>query len=406
MLSVTARPYIQASVPVLREHGLSITRHFYQTMLDAHPELKNLFNLGNQANGEQQQALAAAVFAYAANIDNRQALAPVLSRIAHKHVAVGLKASHYPIVGQYLLGAIAHVLGAQASPPLLDAWAEAYWLLAAELIHAEAELYAAGGQAAGSFQSVNVVKRVQESEDVLSFYLQSADGRSPGQFAPGQYISVVQQIGELRQLRQYSLSDADNQDYWRISVKHERGNTAQNQVQGMVSSQLHAGLQVGDKVLVSMACGDFTPLQNHAAQQEQALVLISAGIGITPMISVLNTLAAQGSPRPVHFIHAAKDGAHQPFRAELEAARARLPHLRTHIAHELAQGGQAGVDYDAGGLLRLQEVLSDADLGGSFYLCGPRAFMQAQSAVLAGGGVKPEQIRREVFGPELLEHLL
>ena len=93
-------------MPVLREHGHTITRQFYQNMFAAHPELHNLFNLGNQASGVQQQSLAAAVFAYAANIDNAAALAPVLERIVHKHAAVGIVPAHYPIVGRHLLAAI------------------------------------------------------------------------------------------------------------------------------------------------------------------------------------------------------------------------------------------------------------------------------------------------------------
>src|SRR5687768_6284264 len=106
MLSASARPYIEASVPVLREHGGAITRQFYTQMFAAHPELKSIFNMGNQANGTQQGALAAAVLAYAANIDNPAALGVVAGRITHKHAAVGIKPLHYPIVARHLLGAI------------------------------------------------------------------------------------------------------------------------------------------------------------------------------------------------------------------------------------------------------------------------------------------------------------
>src|SRR6476661_8088886 len=147
MVTPASRPYIDASVPVLREHGVTITRRFYSNMFAAHPELKNLFNMGNQASGVQQQSLAAAVFAYAANIDNAAALAPVVRRIVHKHVSVGLTAEHYPIVGKHLLGAIQEVLGEAATAPLLAAWAEAYSELAAALIDAEKAMYAAANTA-------------------------------------------------------------------------------------------------------------------------------------------------------------------------------------------------------------------------------------------------------------------
>src|SRR3954468_23728043 len=140
MISAASRPYIDASVAVLREHGLTITTTFYRNIFAAHPELTNLFNMGNQANGAQQQSLASAVFAYAANIGNPAALGPVVSRIVQKHVSVGIRAEHYPIVGRFLLGAIAETLGDAATPPLLAAWDEAYNALAGIFIEAEKAL--------------------------------------------------------------------------------------------------------------------------------------------------------------------------------------------------------------------------------------------------------------------------
>jgi nitric oxide dioxygenase len=141
MLSAVSKPYIDASVPVLREHGVAITTAFYHNLFVEYPALKNLFNMGNQANGAQQQSLAAAVFAYAANISNPEVLTPVISRIVHKHVSLGILPVHYPIVGRHLLGAIKEVLGDAATQPLLDAWAEAYGLLADTLIAYEKALY-------------------------------------------------------------------------------------------------------------------------------------------------------------------------------------------------------------------------------------------------------------------------
>ena len=107
MLSQNSRLLIDASVPVLREQGGAITSCFYSKMFAAHPELKNLFNMGNQQSGVQQQSLASALYAYAANMDNQEALAPVISRIVQKHVSIGIRADHYPSVGKYLLEGIA-----------------------------------------------------------------------------------------------------------------------------------------------------------------------------------------------------------------------------------------------------------------------------------------------------------
>src|SRR5690606_31477195 len=176
MLSAASRPYIDASVPVLREHGLTITKTFYKALFAAHPELNNIFNAGNQANGSQQQSLASAVFAYAANIDNAAALAPVISRIVHKHVSLGIKAEHYPIVGKHLLEAIKEVLGDAATPELIAAWAEAYGLLANALIEEEARLYKQAGIEPGQLFDMRVTEIREESEQVKSFTLVPTDG--------------------------------------------------------------------------------------------------------------------------------------------------------------------------------------------------------------------------------------
>ena len=415
MISTAARPYIDASVPVLREHGLAITTRFYARMFEAHPELKNLFNMGNQASGAQQQSLAAAVFAYAANIDNAAALAPVVNRIVHKHAAVGLQPSHYPIVGRHLLAAIGEVLGEAATPELISAWDEAYWLLAGELIAAEARLYERTGTQPGRLQPLRVQRIEAEGRDTVSIYLQTEEGASPGAFQPGQYVSVAMtwtEPGEAtprRQLRQYSLSDAPGQPWWRLTVKREAGTPA-----GQVSNWLHDEVKAGDVLQVSAAYGDFTPV----LEGDAPLVMLSAGVGITPMVSVLKALARQNPTRPVVFAHAARDADHQALQADLREAAGLMPHLRTVLFHEqghehgVAQGAAQGVAY-AGqptayrGRMTLEPVLAEVDLDqAQVLMCGPLPFMRAQWEGLRQRGVPADRIHREVFGPELLDHLL
>ena len=402
MISTQARPYIDASVPVLREHGLAITQHFYQRMFAAHPELNDIFNLGNQANGSQQQSLAAAVFAYAANIDNAGALQPVIERIVHKHVSVGIKPAHYPIVGRHLIASIAEVLGDAATPPLLAAWDEAYWLLAGELIAAEARLSERSGAVQGELRMLTVMERRVESADVMSYYLQTPAGTSPGDFLPGQYVSVAVDFpGEkLRQLRQYSLSDEPAKPWWRISVR--RAGDAATPA-GRVSGWLHDNLKQGDTLLVGRPFGDFTPTV-HASHP---IVLLSAGVGITPMISTLNALVETGSRRPILFAHAARDGRHHALRADLSAARANLPQLRTVAFYESPlETDRAGADYQHVGRMDLGRILAEGDRDAEFFLCGPIGFMRQQWEALLALGASPARIHREVFGPELLDHLL
>lgn len=401
MLSQTSRPYIEASVPVLREHGLAITTRFYQSLFAAHPELKQIFNMGNQASGVQQQSLAAAVFAYAANIDNAAALGPVVERIVHKHVSIGVAPQHYPIVGQHLLAAIQFVLGEAATPALLAAWDEAYGLLAAQLIAAEARLYAQTGTTPGELRTLRVVDVQQESDDVVSYYLQTAEGASPGEFAPGQYVSIAVQLGDLRQIRQYSLSDAPQRPWWRISVKREDGNATTPS--GQVSNWLHANIRKGDSLLVSAAFGDFRP----ALGGDAPITLLSAGVGITPMISVLNALAEQNPGRPLTFAHAARHGRHHALRRDIAVARSSHRALRDILFYETPNADdQLGSDYHYAGRMDMQKVVNAQSRQGDFYLCGPLGFMQQQWQALLAEGVSPARIHREVFGPELLDHLL
>ncbi len=103
MMNESMRTLVKATVPVLKEHGVALTTHFYARMFAHNPELKSIFNQGNQQSGTQQQALAMAVAAYAEHIDDPSVLMPVLTMVAHKHVSLGIRAEHYPIVGLHLL---------------------------------------------------------------------------------------------------------------------------------------------------------------------------------------------------------------------------------------------------------------------------------------------------------------
>src|SRR5882762_4586483 len=123
MLTESQREIIRATVPALRLHGERITALFYRDLFAAHPALLNIFNPVNQRPGGQARNLAASILAYAANIDRLDRLGGMVEHIAHKHGSLEVRPEHYPIVGQYLLGAIAHVLGDGATDAVLGAWA-------------------------------------------------------------------------------------------------------------------------------------------------------------------------------------------------------------------------------------------------------------------------------------------
>jgi nitric oxide dioxygenase len=397
MISAASRPYIDASVPVLREHGVAITTTFYRNMFAAHPELTSLFNMGNQAAGVQQQSLASAVFAYAANIGNAAALGPVVKRIVHKHVSVGIRADHYPIVGYHLLGAIKEVLGDAATPPLLAAWAEAYTSLADLLVKAERDMYEEAGIEPGATRPYRVKDVTRESDTVLSIRLEPADGAPLPAFVAGQYVSVAVDLPDGRhQLRQYSLSDAPGGDTLRISVKRE--DPRPGAPAGEVSNWIHENVKAGSVLQLGHPFGEFTP----DTESNEPVVLLSAGVGITPMIAALNRIAAVNPQRRIIFAHAARDGAHHAHQADISAAKARMPHLHVVTFHEQANGDATVLEGTMDKARLPSWPLTETDV----YLCGPLPFMQAQWNALLAAGAPAARLHREVFGPDLLDNLL
>ena len=141
MLNQNTIDIIKSTVPVLKEHGVEITTTFYKRMFENNPEVKAMFNMAKQESGEQPKALAMAVLAAAQNIDNLEAIKPVVNRIGVIHCNAKVQPEHYPIVGKHLLGAIKEVLGDAATEDVLNAWAEAYEVIAKVFIQIEKDMY-------------------------------------------------------------------------------------------------------------------------------------------------------------------------------------------------------------------------------------------------------------------------
>lgn len=140
-LSAKSIALVKATAPALQQHGLAITQRMYERLFE-NDDVKAMFDQAAQASGEQPKRLAAAILAYAQNIDKLEALAAPVMRMAARHVETGVKAEHYPLVANALLPAIRDVLGDAASDEILAAWGEAYWFLADVLIGKESALYA------------------------------------------------------------------------------------------------------------------------------------------------------------------------------------------------------------------------------------------------------------------------
>ena len=142
MLNQKTIDIIKSTVPVLKEHGLEITKTFYKTMFANNPEVKEMFNMDKQESGEQPKALAMTILAAAQNIDNLEILLPAVKKIGSVHVNSYVKPEHYPIVGKHLLGAIKEVLGDDATEDIINAWAKTYEVIAEVFINNEKEMYA------------------------------------------------------------------------------------------------------------------------------------------------------------------------------------------------------------------------------------------------------------------------
>lgn len=358
---------IKATVPVVQEHGLAITTTFYKNMIAENPELNDYFNTTNQLNGHQQGALAGALYAYAANIDNLAVLGPAVETITHKHASLHIRPEHYKIVGSYLLAAMGEILGDALTPEIHDAWAAAYWQLADLFIAKEAILYT---QSEGwtDWRDFTIDKKVPESDQITSFYLKPVDGKPLPSFHPGQYISVRTDVPALKylQARQYSLSDKPSPDYYRISVKKESGLDPRHPDAqynpGIISNILHDTKKEGDIIQVSHPYGDFFLLD---AEASSPIVLIAAGVGLTPLTSMLNTVTSGSTAdkRKIHFIHSARQAKSRAFKNHVLSLSKQHPSLQaTFFNTSPSADEKEGEDFHHKGPIALDSLAKNSQL--------------------------------------------
>jgi nitric oxide dioxygenase len=400
MLSTKSTQVVKATLSVIGAAIGDITLVFYKRMFAAHPELeRDLFNRGNQAQGDQQSALAGAIAAYATLLvadDGRDPL-EVLTRIAHKHASLGITEDQYPIVHEHLFAAIVEVLGDAVTPEVASAWDEVYWHMAHALVTIEKRLYTETGVAAGDvWRTLVLRRRLQESPDTVSFVLGTPDGSPLPDARPGQYVSVQVALSDgAHQIRQYSLTHAAEVSEWGFSVKAvpaRRGDDGATLPAGEVSNFLHQELFEGDEILVSAPFGDLV-LQDS----EDPLVLISAGIGITPIIGILHYLAGTGSQRQVLVLHADRSPARHAHRQELKELIEALPAATLHRWYE-DLGIRPTRDVLRAG--RVDLALVQIPAHAQVYLCGPLPFMDSVRRTLIEQHIPEADIRYEVFGPD------
>jgi ferredoxin-NADP reductase len=243
---------------------------------------------------------------------------------------------------------------------------------------------------AESVRSLRLIDKVRESEDVTSFVFEARDaGPLPG-FEAGQHLPIELDVPGLEgpTRRTYSLSGAPGHDRYRISVKREP--------RGLASRHLHDHVEPGAILDARGPAGDFM-----LSCSKCPVALVSAGIGLTPMVSMLHALAAEGGERPVWFVHGARDGAHHPLAGEVRELAAGRAGTKVHVAYSRPRANdEVGIDYDSRGRVDgalLATLIEDSEV--HYFLCGPTRFMADLQTDLEGRDIPAGRIHTESFGP-------
>ena len=191
MLDAQTIATVKATIPLLVETGPKLTAHFYDRMFAHNPELKEIFNMSNQRNGDQREALFNAIAAYASNIENLPALLPAVEKIAQKHTSFQIKPEQYNIVGSHLLATLDEMFS--PGQEVLDAWGKAYGVLANVFINREAQIYSENASKNGGWEGTRafrIVEKTPRSALITSFEFEPVDGQPVADYQPGQYLGV------------------------------------------------------------------------------------------------------------------------------------------------------------------------------------------------------------------------
>eukprot|EP00446_Apocalathium_sp_SHHI-4_P002192 CAMPEP_0177172692 /NCGR_PEP_ID=MMETSP0367-20130122/11271_1 /TAXON_ID=447022 ORGANISM="Scrippsiella hangoei-like, Strain SHHI-4" /NCGR_SAMPLE_ID=MMETSP0367 /ASSEMBLY_ACC=CAM_ASM_000362 /LENGTH=375 /DNA_ID=CAMNT_0018618981 /DNA_START=53 /DNA_END=1180 /DNA_ORIENTATION=- len=362
---------VKATAPVVAPHVRDIVDDFYPRMMKNNPETKAFFNPANQLEDppKQRMALANAVVAYASNIDDLTPLLGAVEIISHKHCALRVAPEHYPIVHDNLMASIAEKLGAAVTPEVGKGWSEAVLALADILIQTEKKLHDQAADRSGGWRGakdfkVSAVRMITEDCAEVTF-VPADDSSTPIDFTAGQFLTLhLKQEGATP--RHYTVTSAPGKPFLQCCVKKLKG--------GFVSNLVH-NFKEGDVVGLSPPFGTF-------AMGEKPAVLISAGIGATPMKAFLDVHKSKVKMA----MHVDKSEATHPFRQEFLDSG-----VSTHFHYTSQDGRPTAED-----LVKLVEPhIADCD----FYLCGPDSFLASMKTALTSAGASGVHV--DVFGPAL-----
>lgn len=388
MASPKTLEIVKATVPVLEEHGTAITTVFYQNMFDEHPELLDIFNETNQKLGRQQTALAMTVLAAAKHLENLATLLPQVTQISHKHRALQILPEHYPIVGHHLIGAIKEVLGEAANDDIIDAWTEAYDEIADVFIQLEKTMYEQ--EMWEGFAPFKITKKVEAATDIAAFTVVPANDDidlSKLSLSAGQYITVKAdpEDSDHLALRHYSLYSATSDKGIQFAVRRDN----RNEHYGLVSNHLHDHLDVGDTILLSAPAGDFELNQDLIQQNDIPLVLVSAGVGVTPILSMLEAQVTANPKRPIVWVYACQNKEHHAFDSKVNELLAAADNVEKHIFY-----------FESGQILD-EAWLANLPKPADIYVCGSMMFMESIIDGLMALDHGVDSVHYEPFGPKM-----
>ena len=376
---------IRATLPLVGSKIDEITPLFYSKMFAKHPELiADTFNRGNQKLGAQQRALAASIATFASMLVNPDAPDPrdLLERIGHKHASLGITEDQYQIVHDNLFEAIVEVLGEDTvTPEVAEAWDAVYWIMARVLIDFEKDLYSSAGVEAGDvFRRVVVDKREDLSDTIVRFTVKAVDGSALPAGRAGQYTSVGVTLPDgARQLRQYWLVASEE---GKLSFVVKRVLAEDDAPAGEVSNWLGDNAQVGTELDATIPFGDLVV----DIDGTDPVVLLSAGIGTTPMMGILAALHAHASSREVVVVHCESSEEADVFAPE---RRALVDDLKDARLESVYSAGAQRMSIDELDLPRNAQV----------FVCGGTGFLEDARAQLREVGFSDDTVHFELFAP-------
>lgn len=383
-LSQCTLDVVVATTPAVAPHLLAITKCFYIKVLGSHPELLQFFNPAHNIpiSEHQPQALAGSVAAYATNIlDLSPLLVPggPVAAICHRHVALAIHPMQYVVVHENLMAAIAEVLGDIVTPSIGAAWSEAVLFLAKAFIDTEESLYKMLEQREGGWSGFAEfeVSKIVELTDVVRqvSFKPPADSPLAGKnfdFSAGQYLSLqIDTDGDgLTAPRHYTCTSPIGADYLQCTIKKNKG--------GKISTYVHENMKVGDKVTLASPMGVFT-----APEEPTPAVLISAGIGVTPMVNLHRSLREEVKL----VVHVDRSEESHPYREFFEKSGSKTLFKYTSVG-----GRPSSVDL-------VNEILEMAGTDNEFFICGNDKWMNEMQTELVAKGAK--KVICEVFGSQL-----